>query len=120
MNVKIIVTIVLFFIYCIANAQQKPQKYAVDSIQAVVTKLELKIESIQELQSIDWNIIEEMFKDNLPSKEIAIVLEYQPKQNEIKTYKKVDNFRVELKGKSSDTSWIVTKMKAIVKRIVKL
>ncbi len=120
MNVRIIVTIVLFLISFIGNAQQQPQKRMQDSIQTAVTKLELKIESLQELQSIPWNILEAMFKDNLPSKEIAFVLEYQPKQNEIKTKKKVDNFRVELKGKSSDSSRLVTKMKAIVKKILKL
>lgn len=120
MNVRIIVTIVLFLISFIGNTQQQPQKRMQDSIQTAVTKLELKIESLQELQSIPWNIIEAMFKGSLPSKEIAFVLEYQPKQNEIKTNKKVDNFRVELKCKSSDSSWVVSKMKAIVKRILKL
>ena len=79
-------------------------------VKTAVTELKFEMETIEEMNDFDWEMISEIFKENDADQEITLAFAFV--NNSDKSSKvRIDNFDFKVKGKTSELESLTAKMK---------
>lgn len=111
---RIIITMLLF-ISALGVAQEEKGIKAINEVNLHITSLSYSMESVEELQSIDWKELETLFEENDNDQEIALKFELKLGGDQ-KRFK--SSFSV--KGKTKNMDDLINKAKKGVKSLIKI
>ena len=113
---KKIITVLLFCLSTMIHSQEDITTAEIDENK--ITSLIYSVDSIEELKSINWNDVKEIFNSNKDNKEM-IVLGFKVKDNQ-KNSKLKFKHSFEVKGELSDLDGTIEMAKKMIKVIENL
>jgi len=80
------------------------KKNSSDEIKTSITTFDISLDNLDELKSIDWEAVKEVFRTNEKDDLITISVAYNGKNKSTGNLNKEgeDNFKIEISGKSSE------------------
>ncbi|MEY8020569.1 hypothetical protein ACA086_01185 [Muriicola sp. E247] len=110
MKIKLLLLFLLFLIISQVSAQRDMPFSGQTDIS--VNALHFSVDSVEELQEIDWVEIRDLFRDNTPEEpiELGFLLKRQVKRE---TYT-MDSFEFTIKGKTEEVESIISKTQKII------
>lgn len=108
---KILITL-LFFISIKAFSQESQSNINVINIES----LQFKVDSVNELETINWKDVKETFEENSPESAIFLkIVVDKKKENSI-----VKSFSYKVDGKAKDIDSLITRLKKGIKLFKKI
>ena len=110
--------ILLLSLLLIASIATYAQSDKTIEEKTMVTELKFEIENIEEMNDFNWEVINEIFKENDADQEITLAFAYANKSGKTSEIR-IDNFDFKVKGKTSELESMTSKLKRSFKRLSK-
>jgi len=104
------ILLAIFALMTFATYAQSEKNKKVE-LKTAVTELKVKTENLEELKNFDWNIVEEMFKENDAEQDISLAFAFENKSEIDNPKVRVDNFEMKLTGKTADLYKLTARLK---------
>ncbi len=97
------------------------KKNSSDEIKTSITTFDISLDNLDELKSIDWEAVKEVFRTNEKDDLITISVAYNGKNKSTANLNKEgeDNFKIEISGKSSKIDEQIDNLQRILLKYTK-
>ena len=120
-NALIAFVLLLFTIQMQAQEKEKTEVTTPWTTKSVVQKVEFTVDSVKEMEEIDWDDIFGVFRENATqdSIEVAVVLKNYKVKSEKDLIMTIPRLRVAVSGQTKDTAKLRARMKKNIEKATK-
>jgi hypothetical protein len=116
-----LIALVLLLVTVQMQAQEKHEVTKPWTTKSVVQKVEFTVDSVKEMEEIDWDDIFGVFRENATqdSIEVAVVLKNYKVKSEKDVIMTIPRLRVAVSGQTKDTAKLRARMKKNIEKATK-
>ncbi len=110
------ILIVVFTFFAFASYAQTEKSEVIEA-ETAVTEFKIKAENIDELKNFDWEIVDQIFKENDGDQKILLAFTFENTSAIDKSKVKLENFEVKATGLTSDLNKLTEQLKRSVEKL---